>query len=120
MHIDFPLGFDALGRTRATGEYDHVRDMILQLLFTEPGERVNRPDFGCGLRQLLFAPNSQELAAAVQFVMRASLERWLGDVIEVHDLAVSADESSLSVDLSYVTRRDGDSRHETFTREIAP
>ena len=57
--------------------------MIEQMLFTNPGERVNRPDFGSGLMQLVFAPNSPELAAALEFTLQAALDRWLGDVIEV-------------------------------------
>ena len=69
MNIDFPFHFDGRGRTAATGDDDHVRDMIEQLLFTSPGERVNRPDFGSGLLQLVFAPNSPELAAALQFTV---------------------------------------------------
>ena len=64
--------------------------MIEQLLFTNPGERVNRPDFGSGLLQLVFAPNSPELAAALQFTLQAALERWLGDVIEVRELEVTS------------------------------
>jgi phage baseplate assembly protein W len=76
MDIDFPFAFDQRGRTASTGESDHVRDLIEQLLFTNPGERVNRPDFGTGLTQLIFAPNSPELAAAVQFTLQAALERW--------------------------------------------
>ena len=65
MNIDFPFHFDSRGHTASTDENDHVRDMIEQLIFTSPGERVNRPDFGSGLLQLIFAPNSPELAAMV-------------------------------------------------------
>ena len=83
MNIDFPFHFDGRGRTAATDDDDHIRDMIEQLLFTSPGERVNRPDFGSGLLQLVFAPNSPELAAALQFTMQAALQRWLGDLIDV-------------------------------------
>ena len=64
MNIDFPFHFDSRGRTAGTGDDDHIRDMIEQLLFTNPGERVNRPDFGSGLQSLIFGPNSPEVAAA--------------------------------------------------------
>ena len=57
--------------------------MIELLLFTSPGERVNRPDFGSGLRNILFAPNSPELASALQFSIKASMNRWLGDLIDL-------------------------------------
>jgi phage baseplate assembly protein W len=75
-----------------------VRDLIDQLLFTNPGERVNRPDFGSGLLQLIFAPNSPELAAALQFTVQAALQQWLGDVIQVQALEVSS-EAKLQVEL---------------------
>jgi phage baseplate assembly protein W len=90
--------------------------MIEQLLFTSPGERVMRPDFGSGLLQLVFAPNSDELAAALQFTMQAALQQWLGDVIEVRTLDVAAEDATLRVDLRYVVRRTGDERTATLTR----
>jgi phage baseplate assembly protein W len=120
VNIDFPWHFDPNGRTATTGDDDHIRDMIEQLLFTSPGERVNRPDFGSGVLQLIFAPNSPELAAALQFAMRAALQRWLGDLIEVQDLAVSSDDSSLSIDIAYLVRRTAEVRTDTFTRGGIP
>ena len=119
MNIDFPFHFDAHGRTAATGDDDHIRDMIEQLLFTNPGERVNRPDFGSGLLQMVFAPNSPELAAALQFTMRGALQRWLGDVIDLSALDVTADDATLSVLVSYVIRRTGEAHTETFTKGAA-
>lgn len=119
MNIDFPFHFDDRGRTASTGDDDHVRDMIEQLLFTNPGERVNRPDFGSGLLQMVFAPNSPELAAALQFTVQAALNRWLGDVIEVQKLEVTAEDAKLTVDLTYAVRRTGEVRQQTFTRGAA-
>src|SRR5436309_11602422 len=113
MNIDFPFQFDSRGRTATTGDDDHVRDMIEQLLFTNPGERVNRPDFGSGLLQLVFAPNSPELAAALQFTVQGALQRWLGDVIDVQSLEVTSEDASLRVVVQYVVRRTGDTRVET-------
>ena len=72
MNIDSPFHFDNRGRTATTDDNDHIRDMIEQLIFTNPGERVNHPDFGSGLLQLIFAPNSPELAATLQFRCRSS------------------------------------------------
>ena len=117
-NMDYPFHFDNRGRTAATGDDDHVRDMIEQLLFTSPGERVNRPDFGSGLLQLVFAPNSPELAAALQFTLQAALQRWLGDVIHVGALAVSSEDAILRVDLSYTVRASGDTRSDSFTRSL--
>ena len=118
MDIDFPYRYDSRGRTAATDRDDHVRDMIEQLIFTNPGERVNRPDFGSGLLQLVFASNSPELAATVQFTLQAALQRWLGDVVEVRDLNVTSVESTLTVDLKYTLRDSDDERSATFTRTL--
>src|SRR5437763_14827493 len=110
MNIDFPFQFDSRGRTATTGDDDHIRDMIEQLFFTNPGERVNRPDFGSGLLDLVFAPNSDELAAALQFSMQAAIQQWLGDVIEVETLEVRSEDATLRVELQYVVRRTGEVR----------
>jgi phage baseplate assembly protein W len=116
MNIDFPFHFDARGRTASTGYDDHIRDMIEQLLFTNPGERVNRPDFGSGLLQMVFAPNSPELASALQFTVQAALQRYLGDLIDLQQLNVSAQDATLSVVVKYVVRQTQQSRTETFVR----
>lgn len=118
MDIDFPYHYDSRGRTALAAADDHVREMIEQLIFTNAGERVNRPDFGSGLMQLAFAPNSPELAATVQFTLQASLQRWLGDVIEVRALNVSAADSTLTIDISYLVRDSGQERSATFTRSV--
>jgi len=99
MNIDFPFHFDKRGRTAIAGDDNHIRDMIEQFLFTNPGERVNRPDFGSGLLQMVFAPNSPELASALQFTVQAGLQRWLGDLIEVQALEVTSEEAILRVAL---------------------
>lgn len=118
LHIDFPLHFDGRGRTALTDEADHIRDMIEQLLFTNPGERVNRPDFGSGLLQLIFAPNSPELAATVQFTLQAAIQTWLGDVIELRDLTVAAVDSSLTIEARYAIRRTGEEQRATLSRAV--
>jgi phage baseplate assembly protein W len=119
MNIDFPWNFDGRGRTAATDDDDHIRDMIELLLFTAPGERVNRPDFGSGLLQLVFAPNSPELAAAVQFTLQAAINRWLGDLIDVRTLEATSDDALLTVELSYVVKATGQVRSATFSRGAA-
>ncbi|RAN77925.1 hypothetical protein B5P43_17945 [Bacillus sp. SRB_336] len=120
MNIDYPWHFDQQGRTAGTDDADHVRDMIEQFLFTNPGERVNRPDFGSGLQQLIFGPNSPELAAALQFTVQAGLQRWLGDVVDVQSLAVDGTDSTISVEISYRLAGSGDVHLETFTGGGAP
>jgi hypothetical protein len=120
MDIAFPLHFDARGRTAEPVSGDaHIRDMIELLLFTNPGERVNRPDFGSGLLQLVFSANSPEVAAALQFTVQAALDRWLGDLIEVQRLDVSSDDARLTVDLTYAVRRTGEVVNDSFERSVA-
>jgi len=119
MNIDFPLHFDGRGRTAICDDDAHIRDMIEQFLFTNPGERVNRPDFGSGLLQLVFEPNGPELAAALQQGIKAGLQRYLEDVIQVTDLNVTARDSSLSIQISYRVLASGESRKETFERSLS-
>ena len=116
MNIDYPFHFDGRGRTALTGDDEHIRDMIEQFLFTNPGERVNRPDFGSGLLQMIFAPNSPELATALQHTIQAGLQRWLGDLIEVQTLEVTSEESTLRVLVKYVVRRTNETQTQTFER----
>lgn len=106
-YLDFPFDFGGSGRTALTDPDDHVRDMIYQLLFTNPGERVDLPDFGCGLLQMVFRPNSEALAAASQLLIQGALQQWLGDVIAVQQLSVTSDEANLVVNLVYVRRDTG-------------
>src|SRR5215831_10979930 len=92
----FPFCIDMASRqAQQANSYDaHVEQMIRQVLLTAPGERVNIPDFGCGLRRLLFAPNSTALAATAQLLIRQSLSRWLGAHIDVKQvIVVSPDEA---------------------------
>jgi len=116
MNIDYPFHFDHRGRTAATDNDDHIRDMIEQFLFTNPGERVNRPDFGSGLLQLVFAPNSPELAATVQLTIQAGLQRWLSDLIVVREVDVIAQDSTLRVLVQYIVNATGEQRSETFAK----
>jgi uncharacterized protein len=115
--VDFPYGVDARGRTASTSEDEHVRDLIEQVLFTAPGERVNRPTFGSGLLQLVFAPNSDALAAATQLAVQAALQEWLADRIVVQDVTVDAIDSTLTATVIYADRVTQQSQTATFTRE---
>ena len=114
MNIDFPFHLDSRGRTAVTDDNDHIRDMIEQFLFTNAGERVNRPTFGSALLQLIFAPNSPELASTLQFTVQAGLQQWLGDVIEIQELEVTSTDATLQLELKYLVRRTQEIRAETF------
>ena len=116
MHVDFPYRFDTRGRTAATDDADHIRDLIEQVLFTSPGERVMRPDFGSGLLQLVFAPNSEVLAATTQVLVQSALQRWLGEWILVEAVRVEAVDSTLRVTVHYVIRQTGARVTGSFTQ----
>lgn len=114
MNIDFPFHVDDRRRTATTTLDDHVRDLVEQLVFTSPGERVNRPTFGAGLQQLVFAPNSVELASALQFLVQGALQQYLADLIDVSSVEVDAVDSQLVVQISYVVRRTGEQTSTTL------
>lgn len=113
-YLDFPFHIDGRGRSAETGEDDHIRDLIHQVLFTAPGERVNRPDFGCGLKQLVFMPNSEVLATATQFLVHGALQRWLEGIIDVTQVTITADDERLEILLEYTKRSTGERRSDLF------
>ena len=116
MTVDFPLHIDGRGRTAVTGPDEHVRDLIEQVLFTAPGERVMRPDFGSGLLALVFEPGGPELVATTQYLVQGALQQELGHLIAVEAVDVTQDEGALTVAVSYVvlaTQQPGSAR---FTR----
>ena len=118
MQINYPFCIDGRGRTASTDQDDHIRDLVEQVLFTAPGERVNRPDFGSGLLQLVFAPNSDELATATQFLVQGALQQWLGDLIQVEAVEVLSEDSTLSVTVQYIVRRNQQRQVAQFTRGV--
>ena len=113
--LDFPFSFDGLGRTAATDRGDHIRDLIEQVLFTAPGERVMRPDFGSGLLALVFEPNSTTLAATTQMLVQGALQQHLSHLIAVQAVEVVNDDGALRVDVRYVVLRDRTTQSANFT-----
>jgi len=118
MNIDFPYHVDSRGRTAEASDAEHVRDLVEQVLFTAAGERVNRPDFGTGLSQLVFAPNSDELAATIQFLVRGALQQWLGDRIRVDAVVAESRDASLEIDVRYTILLTQTAASEHFTRTV--
>lgn len=119
INIDFPFHFDRYHRTASTSdENQHIRDLIEQLLFTTPSERVNRPDFGCGVLSLIFAPNSAELATAMEITIQASIEQWLGDLIDLQTLEVTSVDSSLHIVVQYFVQSSGEVQTATFRTTV--
>ena len=120
MNLGFPYAIDTAGRTATAGEEAHVRDMIGQVLFTAPGERVHRPTFGCGLPGLVFEPTGPELAAATRLQAHGALQLWLGDLIEVSDIDVQTGPGELRVTVSYLLRRTQQPQVAEFRRSAVP
>jgi phage baseplate assembly protein W len=118
MQIDYPFYLGVRGRTAETDQESHIRDLIEQIMFTSPGERVNRPDFGSGLMQLVFAPNNDELATATQFLVQGALQQWLGELIQVETAQVESEEATLRITVQYVIRRNQERRVAQFSREV--
>jgi phage baseplate assembly protein W len=116
MNIAFPYQFDGRGRTAEATPNDHIRDLIEQVLFTAPGERVNRPDFGCGLSRLVFEPTSMEVATATQFLVQGALQQTLGDVIQISNVTVNSVDSQLTVVIEYFVRNSQQQQVATFVR----
>lgn len=118
MQMDYPFHVDSRGRIASTTEDDHVRDLIEQVLFTSPGERVNRPTFGSGLMQLVFMPSSDALAAATQLTVQGALQQWLGDLILVEGVDVTSEEATLQVVVRYVVRKNQQHQVAQFQRAV--
>jgi phage baseplate assembly protein W len=114
MYVTYPYQLDRRGRTAVTASLDdHIQQMLEQLLLTRPGERVNRPDFGCGLGDLVFEPNSTRLAAALEVTVVTNVGQWLGDLIALRNVDVESQEGKLLVNLSYVVTASGQAGNTT-------
>ena len=116
MNLAYPLHFDGRGRTAEADGDQHIRDLIEQVLFTAPGERVNRPTFGSGVMGLVFAPQGDVLAAATQFTVQGALQQWLGDLIQVDAVDVQSEDSTLRVLVRYTIRRTQQAQLAQFVR----
>jgi uncharacterized protein len=115
VNLRFPYHVGGTGRTATVDDETHVRDLIAQVLFTAPGERVMRPDFGSGLMALTFEPNSLELAATTQFLVQGALQQWLGHLIAVEAVEVSVVDGLLEVLVQYTMLRSRRQRTDRFT-----
>lgn len=113
--LDHPYHFDGRGRTATTDKPDHIRDLIEQVLFTVPGERVMQPDFGAGLLALVFEPNSTTLAATTQSLVQSGLQRHLSDLVAVKAVTVENDDAALRVTVAYTVLEDGSAQLATFS-----
>lgn len=116
--IAYPFRIDSGGRTAGAGEEEHIRQLIEQLLFTSPGERVNRPTFGSGLMQLVFAPNSGEVATATEYIVQGALQQWLSDLIHVEAVQVESVDATLRITVQYRVLRNQERKTAQFSRQV--
>jgi phage baseplate assembly protein W len=116
VHIAHPFGVDGRGRTAEADDEAYLRQLIELVLFTSPGERVNRPDFGTDLASLVFEPNGEELHTAVEYLVQGGLQRWLGDLLQVGDVSVTHEDGTLAVTVVYVALR----RQQRYTVTLRP
>ena len=116
--LDYPYHFDGRGRTATTDRDGHIRDLIEQVLFTAPGERVMRPDFGSGLLALVFEPNSSTLAATTQMLVQGSLQQHLSHLIAVQGVEVANDDGALRVDVRYTVLLDRSTHQTSFSLPV--
>jgi len=115
VQVSYPFKVNHAGRTSSTENDDkHIRDLIEQILFTVPGERVNLPDFGIGLLQFVFGANSDETFIALQFLVQGELQKWLGDLIELQTVQITTEDSELNVVVSYRIIRTQQTVHTQF------
>jgi len=119
VNINFPYQFDGRGRTQEAALQDYLNQIVEQVLFTSPGERVNMPDFGSGLLQLAFAPTSMEMATATQFAVQAALQKWLASYVTVQSVVASAEEAVLTVTVTYTPLNTDVTQVQTFTYEAS-
>ena len=116
MNLQLPYQFNNRGGTASVNYNDHIRNMIEQILFTSPGERVNRPNFGSGLLQAIFEPNSNDMAATTQYLVQGALNKWLGHLIEVNEVLITNIDSSLKVKVAYTILESQESQQFVTTR----
>lgn len=123
MDVYFPYQIDGRGRSREARRDDdndeYIKGLIEQVLFTAPGERLMRPDFGSGLQQLLFTGNSPELAATTQMLVQGALQQWLGNLIVTESVDIEAVDSALHVEVTYIVRRSQNRQQVNFTRGMS-
>ena len=107
-YLDYPYGVSGRGVPNTTDANTHLQQLILQVLFTNPGERVNLPQFGAGVQRMVFAPNSDALRTSAQFVISTSLSQWLGDRIDVQQVTVTSEvgyEEQVTIEIVYTVKQ---------------
>lgn len=117
-YLAFPFGLTASGRVASTDLEGALHGRIEQVLFTAPGERVMRPEFGCGVRNLVFQPNNEVLAAATEFTVARALHSALSHLLMVNAVNVQAEQEVLRIEIVYT--RNSDLQREQVVFQLTP
>ena len=115
-HVFFPYRVDGHGRTAGAAPAEHLRHLIEQVIFERPGSRLNRPDFGCGLDDLVFAENGEALRTTVELMVQGALQRWLGDRLAARSVEVESIEEKLRITVRYALPDDPTEQEAVFER----
>lgn len=118
MPTAFPYQISGKGKTEQVDAQTYIRGLIEQVLFTMQGERVNLPQFGTGIEQRVFSPNSDEMNQAVSFLVQSNLIHWLSEYIQVQEVSVTADGAQMLVNVKYVILPQSISQEVTYERTI--
>jgi phage baseplate assembly protein W len=117
-HLAFPFRIGQDGRTATHASVpDHVRDEVVQLLLTNPGERPFQPTIGGGVRRLIFEPASDVLRGMTKARITQALTTWLGHRLTLEHLEVTFIDSTLEVEIKYRPAGQPDSRILKFQRK---
>jgi phage baseplate assembly protein W len=119
LFMTYPFQINNNHRTATTDRQRYIRQLIEQVLFTLPGERVNRPDFGSNLSYLIFASVSDELAAVNQFLIQGALQQWLGNIIQIEAVDLEQDDQILTVVVQYTVSQTQQRVVERFTKPFS-
>jgi uncharacterized protein len=115
VYINYPMQI-VHGTVATARRIDHIRQMIEQVLFTMPGERVMYPEFGTGLSRVLFETTGTEIVTATQALVASDLHRWLGDLISIQSVTIVVRESRMEVTVAFEMLETREMRREVFAR----
>ena len=117
-HLSFTFRIGSDGRTAQVATLEeHVRDELMQLIFTNLGERAFLPEFGGGVRRLIFENINDTTAVMTKAMLAQAISRWLSQRITLEELMVETDNSTILVDLTYRIAGTEDRRRVRFERK---
>lgn len=116
MYKKFPFQFNLYGHISSTTYDLHIQEMLEQILFTSPGERVNRPDFGCGVELMVFGSTSPEILSVKQTQINSQIQKWLGHLIQVLEVKITTNENRVEILIRYMIYQNQQETTQVFSR----